>query len=328
MDENCDASSQTWVCEAPVSSRIKRREMNELIMDYLVREGFKEAAETFYQEAGINPMNLKLKENIDNDSMPQETTINSNNTNNNTNNNNSAVNSNHQIINNNHDKTISCSTNNNHSGDHNNDAHNDGDYNDDISPLMMFNGVHAQTDQVESGEMMDRRVKIRELIESGDMLGAQSLMNQYYPELLDNNRNILFRLQQQHLIELIRQQKINDVLIYVQNHLTMEEYKNSTEMEKTLALLAYENPDKSPCSGLLSRSRKLQLASDVNDVILQETIGDLEISKPRLVTLLKLLIWTQNELEKKKITYPKMTDMFNGTIYEHNWKGNNDKESR
>lgn len=209
--ENNDTSSNQ-------QTLIKRSEMNELIMDYLVHEGFKEAAERFREEAGIEP---KM-----------------------------------------------------------------------------------------TGEIMDKRIEIRHLIEEGDILKGQSLINSYYPELLDNHRDLYFRLQQQHLIELIRQQKINEVLTYVHDQLRVDELRDLSEMERTLALLAYEKPDKSPYAGLLQISHRLQLASEINDIILQETSGNIEPTKPRLVTLLKLLFWTQNELEKKKIQFPKMTDLF------------------
>lgn len=197
---------------------LKRSKMNELIMDYLVHEGFKEAAERFREEAGIEPK------------MPTET--------------------------------------------------------------------------------MDKRIEIRRLIEDGSILQGQSLINKYYPELLDNHRDLYFRLQQQHLIELIRKQKIDDVLAFVHDQLRVDELRDLSEMERTLALLAYENPDKSPYAGLLEESHRLQLASELNDIILQETSGNIEPTKTRLIDLMKLLYWTQNELEKKKIPFEKVTDQF------------------
>lgn len=233
MDDSSDNSNQTWLQDGLNSMQLKRSDMNELIMDYLVHEGFKEAAERFREEAGS------------------------------------------------HEDRIA----------------------DWITRL-------------ESPEMMDRRVEVRHCIEGGDILKGQSLINLYYPEFLDNHRSLYFKLQQQHLIELIRQQKINEVLAYVHDQLSIDELRDLTEMERTLALLAYEFPDKSPYSNLLQASHRLQLASEINDMILQETTGSIEPNKPRLVTLLKLLFWTQNELEKKKIQFPKMTDLVNGVIVE------------
>lgn len=39
-------------------------------------------------------------------------------------------------------------------------------------------------------------------------------------------------------------------------------------------------------------------------------------STPKLAKLLKLLLWAQNELDHKKVKYPKMTDLSKGTIEE------------
>ena len=44
--------------------RIPRAAMNKLIMNYLVTEGFKDAAEKFKEESGVNPeQNLDLLDN-------------------------------------------------------------------------------------------------------------------------------------------------------------------------------------------------------------------------------------------------------------------------
>ena len=106
---------------------LKRSSMNELIMDYLEHEGFKEAAERFREEAGIKP---KM-----------------------------------------------------------------------------------------ATEVMEKRIEIRQNIEEGNILGARTLINNHYPELLEDNHDLNFRLHQQHLIELIRRQSIDEVLNYVQDHL-------------------------------------------------------------------------------------------------------------
>lgn len=230
MDDSNDNSGHTWLQENLDSMQLKRSEVNGMIMDYLVHEGFKEAAERFREEAGIDQSN-------------------------------------------------------HHFGD-------------------------------ETPEMMDKRVEIKHHIEEGDILRAKSLINLHYPELLDSHRDIYFKLQQQHLIELIRQQEIEQVLSYVQDELNVDESRDLTEMERTLALLAYEIPDRSPYANLLKISHRLELASEINDIILQETTGSVEPYKPRLVTLSKLLFWTQTQLEKKKIQFPKMTDLVDGTIVE------------
>jgi len=39
-----------------------------------------------------------------------------------------------------------------------------------------------------------------------------------------------------------------------------------------------------------------------------------ESTSPRLNNLLKMILWAQDELDKKKVKYPKMTDLGSATI--------------
>ena len=39
-----------------------------------------------------------------------------------------------------------------------------------------------------------------------------------------------------------------------------------------------------------------------------------ESTTPRLSNILKMILWAQDELDKKKIKYPKMTDLATATI--------------
>lgn len=201
------------------SHQITRADMNTLIMNYLVTEGFKESAEKFRLESGIQP----------------------------------SIDLNH----------------------------------------------------------LDDRIKIREEIQNGRIENAISLVNTLQPELLDNDRYLYFHLQQQHLIELIRQGNVERALEYAQIHLAERGEENPdilSELERTLALLAFEEPEKSPFGDLLHLCQRQKVASEVNAAILETD------STPKLANLLKLLLWSQEELDKKKIRYPKMTDIAMGTI--------------
>lgn len=57
----------------------------------------------------------------------------------------------------------------------------------------------------------------------------------------------------------------------------------------------------------------LQVWSEVNQAVLDYENRE---STPKLAKLLKLLLWAQNELDQKKVKYPKMTDLSKGTIEE------------
>ena len=84
------------------------------------------------------------------------------------------------------------------------------------------------------------------------ILGAFSLLKRYIYIFL------IFS-QQQHLIELIREKNIESALDYAQTHLAERGEENPeilTELERTLALLAFENPESSPFGELLHPSQR------------------------------------------------------------------------
>lgn len=101
---------------------------------------------------------------------------------------------------------------------------------------------------------LDDRIRIREAIQNGRIQEATDLVNQLHPELLDNDRYLYFHLQQLHLIELIRTGKIEEALQFAQDRLSEAGESDDVilcELERTLALLAFDEPHKSPYSDLL-----------------------------------------------------------------------------
>jgi len=172
-------------------------------------------------------------------------------------------------------------------------------------------GVTADVDL----NQLDNRIGIRDAIQAGRIEEAISLINNLHPELLDDNRYLLFHLQQQKLIEYIREQKVEEALEFAGNHLAErgeEDTQVLQELERTLALLAFEDPFSSPFSDLLSISHRQQVAGEVNAAILKAEHADSAQSK--LTTSLKQLIWAQDELDKKKVRYPHMTDLSSGKV--------------
>lgn len=85
-----------------------------------------------------------------------------------------------------------------------------------------------------------------------------------------------------------------------------------TELERTLALLAFEKPQNSPFSDLLEQSHRQKVASELNAAILKTE--HCEHTSPRIVNLLKLILWAQAELDKKNVNYPKMNDISTAQI--------------
>ena len=106
---------------------------------------------------------------------------------------------------------------------------------------------------------MDSRIKIRDAIQAGKITEATAMVHQMYPELLDDDRYLFFHLQQQQLIELIRESKIEEALRFASEQLSERGEESEVvleELERTLALLAFEDPEKSPYGDLLSYSHR------------------------------------------------------------------------
>jgi len=164
---------------------------------------------------------------------------------------------------------------------------------------------------------MDDRIKIRDSIQAGRIEEAISLVNDLHPSMLDEDRYLLFHLQQQRLIELIREQRVEEALQFAADHLAErgeEDPHVLQELERTLALLAFEDPVQSPFSDLLSHSHRQQVASELNAAILKAEFA--ESTQSKLAASLKLLLWSQDELDRKRVRYPKMTDLATGRIDE------------
>ncbi|KAK1309094.1 hypothetical protein QJS10_CPA09g01441 [Acorus calamus] len=77
------------------------------------------------------------------------------------------------------------------------------------------------------------------------------------------------------------------------------------ELEKTVALLAFEDASSCPFGELLHISQRLKTASEVNAAILTSQSHEKD---PKLPSLLKMLIWVQNQLDEKA-TYPRINDL-------------------
>jgi len=221
-DKSDNISKEEWQSRLE-NFKFKQADMNKLIMNYLVTEGFKEAAEKFQSEAGVEP-------------------------------------------------TVELNT-------------------------------------------LDNRILIRDAVQSGRVQEATHLVNKLHPELLDNDRYLYFHLQQLHLIELIRAGKIEDALTFAQTQMSEAGESNPevlSELERTLALLAFEQPQKSPFSDLLEQSHRQKVASELNAAILKNE--HYEQTTPRIINLLKLILWAQAELDKKSINYPKMNELSSAQI--------------
>lgn len=219
--ESANLRMTNWMKDLQ-NTKVERSEMNKLVMDYLITEGFKDAAEKFKMEACIEPS--------------------------------------------------------------------------------------------QSFDILDERIRIREAVQNGCIDEAVDLTNSLNPDILDCSSYLFFHLQQQKLIELIREKKVEKAIQFAQDVLSelgSEKNELLEELEKSMALLAFEDPETSPFGDLLKLSQRHRVASELNAAILesqhQETL-------PKLAGIMKLVLWSQNELDKKHARYPKMVDIATGKI--------------
>lgn len=151
-----------------------------------------------------------------------------------------------------------------------------------IFPFLEGFKEAAEKFQQESGvgptvelNSLDDRIRIREAIQNGRIQEATDLVNQLHPELLDNDRYLYFHLQQLHLIELIRTGRIEEALQFAQDQLSEAGESDDnilSELERTLALLAFEEPHKSPFSDLLHPTHRQKVQSNFFSPILYAII--------------------------------------------------------
>eukprot|EP00095_Tigriopus_kingsejongensis_P007788 snap_masked-scaffold370_size193435-processed-gene-0.6 protein:Tk07788 transcript:snap_masked-scaffold370_size193435-processed-gene-0.6-mRNA-1 annotation:"AGAP000951-PB" len=156
---------------------------------------------------------------------------------------------------------------------------------------------------------MDNRIKVRSAIQSGQVREAILIVHQLYPELLDDDRYLFFHLQQQQLIELIRESRVEEALKFASDQLAERGEEDPAileELERTMALLAFENPEQSPFADLLSLSHRQKVASELNAALLKAENAD--HSQPKLGGILKLLLWSHTELGKKGVSCNRVLD--------------------
>lgn len=110
--------------------------------------------------------------------------------------------------------------------------------------------------------------------------------------------------------EPLRNGKIEDALTFAQNKISEAGETNPevlNELERTLALLAFEKPTQSPFSDLLDQTHRQKIASELNAAILR--IEHKQNQNPRMMNVLKLILWAQSELDKRSVSYARMTDL-------------------
>ncbi|KAJ3330477.1 Glucose-induced degradation complex subunit [Blyttiomyces sp. JEL0837] len=155
---------------------------------------------------------------------------------------------------------------------------------------------------------IEERMNIRNAIQMGNIEEAIERVNDLDPEILDTNPRLFFHLQQQRLIEYIRAGRITEALEFAQEELAPRGEENPEfleELERTMALLAFEDYQKSPVGDLLDYGQRHKTASELNAAILTSQCQEKD---PKLHSLLKMLVWAQGQLEEK-VMFPKIKNL-------------------
>ncbi|GAQ80360.1 hypothetical protein KFL_000520320 [Klebsormidium nitens] len=182
-------------------------------------------------------------------------------------------------------------------------------YVDAAEKFQLESGVKPEIDL----STITDRMTVRKAVQSGNVEDALEKVNDLNPEILDTNPQLFFHLQQQRLIELIRSGKVEEALEFAQEELAPrgeENHQFLEELERTVALLAFEDTANSPVSDLLDISQRQKTASELNAAILTSQSHEKD---PRLPSLLKMLVWAQNQLDEK-VSYPRINDLVNATL--------------
>ncbi|KAJ2500088.1 hypothetical protein GGH95_000947 [Coemansia sp. RSA 1836] len=188
-------------------------------------------------------------------------------------------------------------------------------YKDAAEKFSEESGLHSSVDL----GSIEERMQIRFAVQNGDIKTAIERVNDLNPDLLDTDPRLYFHLQQQHLIELIRQGKASEALEFAQDELAPhgEEHPELLrELERTMALLAFDvsvSSNRSPLAELLDFAHRQKTANELNAALLA---AHSQPKEPKLPALLQLLAWTQDQLDEKA-NYPRISNIVNAVLEEH-----------
>jgi len=151
-------------------------------------------------------------------------------------------------------------------------------------------------------DAIQERMEIRSAIQRGMIDDGISKVNNLNPDILAGNKDLIFHLKKQRLIELIRDGNLDAVLSYAQSEMVpclSEDNPNVDlleELEKTMALLAFEDPKGCPLGDLLHHHQRRSTADRLNNAILLSLNQE---NEPTVPHLLKMLQVSQTQLGLK-----------------------------
>lgn len=176
-------------------------------------------------------------------------------------------------------------------------------------------------------DSIEYRMGIKNAIQRGDVDEAITKVNDLNPEILDQNPDLFFHLQQQRMIEYIRHGQIAEALAFAQQELAPRGEENPTflsELERTMALLAFDtslstngssdkNSNAPPphIQELLLPAQRQRTAGQLNSAILTSQSHGKD---PKLPNLLRLMMWGESLLSARAdFPKPELADLLNRT---------------
>ncbi|KAG5543119.1 hypothetical protein RHGRI_016015 [Rhododendron griersonianum] len=140
-------------------------------------------------------------------------------------------------------------------------------YNETVESFISCTGMKQLANHLED---MEKRKRIFHFALDGNALKAIELTEELAPELLDRNKDLHFDLLSLHFVKLVCSRKCTEALEFAQTKLTpfgmVQKYVE--KLEDFMALLAYEEPEKSPMFHLLSLDYRQHVADSLNRAIL------------------------------------------------------------
>lgn len=136
--------------------------------------------------------------------------------------------------------------------------------------------------QEDNSYALNQRKALRQLIKSGKIDDAFSTLYKWFPQIVqDNTSTIFFLLHCQKFIELVRDRKLEEAVLYGRKE--FDRFKKFSAFDDLIkdcaALLAYEQPAKSSVGYLLRESQR-ELVADLLNAMILSTNPD--VTDPRL----------------------------------------------
>ncbi|KAK0388772.1 hypothetical protein NLU13_5015 [Sarocladium strictum] len=162
---------------------------------------------------------------------------------------------------------------------------------------------------------IETRQEIQNLIHSGKVETAIEALNDYDPEILDDDKALHFSLLRLQLVELIRSCKAADeditpALKFATEQLGPRAPTNPQfleDLERTMALLLFPSDQLEPqIAALLQPSLRREAADSVNKAILERQSKRRESA---IRSLVKMRAWAENTAREKGIPLPAQLDI-------------------